>query len=142
VIALISQFSLALATVLALFGAVAGFAAVRGVYSHAPAVPLLISIQRNVLLVSGLVGIAFVGLVYSFVISDFSVRNVAENSNLALPVFYKVAASWGSHVCRLDPSCGLGQIRGVGLFQSARTGHLAIGAGGFSALFVNCQQSL
>ena len=96
-IALISQFSLALATVLALFGAVAGFAAVRGVYSHAPAVPLLNSIQRNVLLVSGLVGIAFVGLVYSFVISDFSVRNVAENSNLALPVFYKVAASWGSH---------------------------------------------
>ena len=96
-IALISQFSLALATVLALFGAVAGFAAVRGVYNHAPAVPLLKSIQRNVLLVSGLVGTAFIGLIYSFVISDFSVRNVAENSNLTLPVFYKVAASWGSH---------------------------------------------
>ncbi|WP_341238212.1 heme lyase CcmF/NrfE family subunit [uncultured Limnobacter sp.] len=96
-IALVSQFSLALATVLALFGAVAGFAAVRGVYNHAPAVPLLKSIQRNVLLVSGLVGTAFIGLIYSFVISDFSVRNVAENSNLTLPVFYKVAASWGSH---------------------------------------------
>ena len=65
-IALISQFSLALATVLALFGAVAGFAAVRGVYNHNPAVPLLKSIQRNVLLVSGLVSTAFVGLVYSF----------------------------------------------------------------------------
>ncbi len=96
-IAFVSQFSLALATVLALFGAVAGFAAVRGVYNHAPAVPLLKSIQRNVLLVSGLVSVAFLGLIYSFVISDFSVRNVAENSNLSLPVFYKVAASWGSH---------------------------------------------
>ena len=95
-IALISQFSLALATVLALFGAVAGFAAVRGVYSHAPAVPLLNSIQRNVLLVSGLVSIAFVGLVYSFVISDFSVRNVAENSNS----FQRCKGFQSSEVCR------------------------------------------
>ncbi|HEX4855935.1 MAG TPA: cytochrome c biogenesis protein CcsA, partial [Limnobacter sp.] len=96
-IATISQFSLALATVLALFGAVTGYAAVRGVYTHEPAVALLKSIQRNVLLITGLVSIAFLGLVHSFIISDFSVRNVAENSNLALPVFYKVAASWGSH---------------------------------------------
>lgn len=96
-ISFISQFSLALATVLALFGAVAGFVAVRGVYVHEPAVPLLVSLQRNVLLVTSLVSVAFLGLICSFVLSDFSVRNVAENSNLALPVFYKVAASWGSH---------------------------------------------
>ena len=64
-ISFISQFSLALATVLALFGAVAGFAAVRGVYTHEPAVPLLVSLQRNVLLVSGLVSVAFLGLIYS-----------------------------------------------------------------------------
>ncbi len=36
-------------------------------------------------------------LVYSFVTSDFSVINVATNSNTLLPVQYKVAASWGSH---------------------------------------------
>jgi cytochrome c-type biogenesis protein CcmF len=36
-------------------------------------------------------------LVYSFVTSDFSVINVATNSNTLLPVEYKVAASWGSH---------------------------------------------
>jgi cytochrome c-type biogenesis protein CcmF len=36
-------------------------------------------------------------LVYSFVTSDFSVVNVAQNSNTLLPVEYKVAASWGSH---------------------------------------------
>lgn len=39
----------------------------------------------------------FIGLVVLFVSSDFSVRNVAENSNVLLPTPYKVAASWGSH---------------------------------------------
>lgn len=96
-IAFVSQFSLALSTVLALWGAVAGFVAVRGVFNHGAALPLLKSVQRNVALVFSLISIAFAGLVYSFIISDFSVRNVAENSNLALPVFYKIAASWGSH---------------------------------------------
>lgn len=96
-IAFVSQFSLALALVLSLFGAVAGFASVRGVFTHEPAVPLLKSVQRNVSVIFGLVLIAFFGLAYSFLISDFSVRNVAENSNLALPFFYKIAASWGSH---------------------------------------------
>jgi len=36
-------------------------------------------------------------LVASFVANDFSVQYVAENSNSALPVFYRVAAVWGSH---------------------------------------------
>jgi cytochrome c-type biogenesis protein CcmF len=36
-------------------------------------------------------------LVWSFVTDDFSVVNVAHNSNTLLPVAYKVAASWGSH---------------------------------------------
>ena len=36
-------------------------------------------------------------LAYSFIASDFSVVNVAENSNSELPVFYRFAATWGSH---------------------------------------------
>jgi cytochrome c-type biogenesis protein CcmF len=36
-------------------------------------------------------------LVASFVANDFSVQYVAENSNSALPLFYRVAAVWGSH---------------------------------------------
>jgi cytochrome c-type biogenesis protein CcmF len=36
-------------------------------------------------------------LVASFVANDFSVAYVAENSNSALPVFYRVAAVWGAH---------------------------------------------
>jgi cytochrome c-type biogenesis protein CcmF len=40
---------------------------------------------------------AWLCLVYSFVNNDFSVLNVATNSNSQLPVQYKIAASWGSH---------------------------------------------
>ena len=36
-------------------------------------------------------------LMTSFVQNDFSVLNVATNSNSALPVQYRIAASWGSH---------------------------------------------
>jgi len=36
-------------------------------------------------------------LAYSFITSDFSVANVAENSNSELPLFYRFAATWGSH---------------------------------------------
>jgi cytochrome c-type biogenesis protein CcmF len=40
---------------------------------------------------------AFGCLVYSFISSDFSVTNVATNSNTKLPVYYRITASWGSH---------------------------------------------
>lgn len=43
------------------------------------------------------VAAAFGCLVYAFVTDDFSVLNVASNSNTLLPLPYKVAASWGSH---------------------------------------------
>jgi cytochrome c-type biogenesis protein CcmF len=36
-------------------------------------------------------------LVHAFVVNDFSVRYVAEHSNSALPLFYRVAALWGAH---------------------------------------------
>jgi cytochrome c-type biogenesis protein CcmF len=40
---------------------------------------------------------AFAALAWSFVTNDFSVVNVATNSNSKLPPAYRVAASWGSH---------------------------------------------
>ncbi|MDH5424927.1 MAG: heme lyase CcmF/NrfE family subunit [Gammaproteobacteria bacterium] len=43
------------------------------------------------------ISIAFFVLVYSFVISDFSVAYVANNSNTHLPMLYKVSAVWGAH---------------------------------------------
>jgi cytochrome c-type biogenesis protein CcmF len=36
-------------------------------------------------------------LVHAFVQNDFSVAYVAQNSNSALPVFYRIAAVWGAH---------------------------------------------
>lgn len=44
-----------------------------------------------------LLALAFGCLVYSFVHNDFSVRMVAGHSNSALPVYFRVAASWGNH---------------------------------------------
>lgn len=41
--------------------------------------------------------IAFACLVYSFVSNDFSVSYVASNSNSKLPVYYRVAGTWGGH---------------------------------------------
>ena len=41
--------------------------------------------------------VAWCCLAYSFATSDFSVVNVATNSNTQLPLEYKIAASWGSH---------------------------------------------
>ena len=43
------------------------------------------------------VAFAFACLAYSFVSSDFSVQNVAANSNSKLPIQYRFAATWGSH---------------------------------------------
>ncbi len=44
-----------------------------------------------------MVATAFACLVSAFVGNDFSVAYVAENSNSALPLFYRVTALWGAH---------------------------------------------
>ncbi|WP_333603363.1 cytochrome c biogenesis protein CcsA, partial [Pantoea eucrina] len=40
---------------------------------------------------------AFMVLVHAFVVNDFTVAYVATNSNTLLPVYYRVAATWGAH---------------------------------------------
>ena len=44
-----------------------------------------------------MVAMAFAALMSAFIRSDFSVQNVAENSNTAQPLVYKISATWGSH---------------------------------------------
>lgn len=44
-----------------------------------------------------LVGLAFAALMRSFVVSDFTVLNVVENSHSLKPMIFKIAGSWGSH---------------------------------------------
>src|SRR5215470_13642900 len=44
-----------------------------------------------------MVATAIACLIAGFVGYDFSIRYVAENSNSALPLFYRVTALWGAH---------------------------------------------
>src|SRR5476649_1216153 len=41
--------------------------------------------------------LAFIILVHAFVVNDFTVAYVANNSNTRLPVYYRMAATWGAH---------------------------------------------
>lgn len=88
----IGNFSLILALLLAAIqGTLPIIGAARGI-------PSWIALARPV--VQGqfvFVLIAFLCLAYSFVSSDFSVLNVAKNSNTELPFQYRLAATWGSH---------------------------------------------
>ena len=42
-----------------------------------------------------LLGISYLCLTYVFIVSDFSFSYVAQNSNTALPLVYKISAVWG-----------------------------------------------
>ena len=53
--------------------------------------------RMAVTLIFALLGIGMLALVYSFIVRDFSVLYVANNSNSKLPFFYTVAAVWGGH---------------------------------------------
>ncbi|WP_142849344.1 heme lyase CcmF/NrfE family subunit [Telmatospirillum sp. J64-1] len=43
------------------------------------------------------VAVAFAALTHAFVVSDFSVLNVAQNSHTDKPMLYKVSGVWGNH---------------------------------------------
>jgi cytochrome c-type biogenesis protein CcmF len=91
-IAEIGHFALMLATGMALFQfLVPLYGAQRGdrllMHSAAPAALL------QVLLIST----AFIALTHAYIISDFSVLNVAENSHSAKPLIYKISGVWGNH---------------------------------------------
>ena len=88
----LGQFALALALMAALVqGVVPMLGAARG------DVAWMRSATSTAVLQVGLIGLAFAALMRSFVVSDFTVRNVAENSHSLKPMLYKVAGTWGSH---------------------------------------------
>ena len=88
----IGQFALILALLLAIVqGVLPIFGAARGN-------PVWMDIARPA--AQGqftFVAIAFGCLAWSFIQNDFSVLNVATNSNSQLPIQYRIAATWGSH---------------------------------------------
>jgi cytochrome c-type biogenesis protein CcmF len=89
-IAELASASLALAALVSALLAWCGLIAVRG-----NAVSLLS--RRLALSLAMLVGLAFLLLVCSYIQSDFSVANVAENSHTVKPLLYKITGSWGNH---------------------------------------------
>src|SRR5215510_11238375 len=88
----IGQFALILALMLALTQATLPLiGAVKGI-------PQLVAMARptaQAQFIFVLIAISCLG--YSFITNDFSVLNVATNSNSQLPLQYRLAATWGSH---------------------------------------------
>ncbi len=44
-----------------------------------------------------LISLAFAALIHLYVVSDFSVLNVAQNSHALKPLIYKISGTWGNH---------------------------------------------
>ena len=94
----------------------------------------LMSVGRNAALLQlVLIAIAFAALVNAHLTSDFSVLNVAENSNQAMPAIYKISGVWGNHegsmllwVLILAIFGGLVALFGRGLPNRLRADALAV----------------
>ena len=88
----IGQFALILALMLALTQAT------LPLIGAAKGIPQLVALARPTAQAQFIfVTIAISILAYSFITNDFSVLNVATNSNSQLPLHYRLAATWGSH---------------------------------------------
>ena len=87
----LGQGALIVALVLALYGSFA--AALAGGQGRAP---LLQSAQHAAVGVFALVVGALLLLTYAFLRFDFSVRYVANNTNLGTPFYYRITAVWGA----------------------------------------------
>ncbi len=91
-IAEIGQLALALALVTALVQAtIPIIGAARNVTAW------MVVAQPAAILQLGLITIAFAALMQSYVTSDFSVLNVAQNSHSLKPLIYKISGVWGNH---------------------------------------------
>ena len=74
------------------------FALLQFVISNKKITPF--TFKYNFIAVNGLLisaSISFFALMYSYLISDFSVSNVFQNSHTTKPLIYKIAAVWGNH---------------------------------------------
>ncbi len=60
--------------------------------------PALMAVARPAALAQFvLIAVAFAALTQAYLVSDFSVQNVAENSHSAKPMLYKISGVWGNH---------------------------------------------
>lgn len=71
--------------------------AVPAIGAHRREAPLMRVAEPAALLQFALITLAFAALTYAFVVSDFSVKLVYDNSHSAKPLIYKVSGVWGNH---------------------------------------------
>lgn len=74
------------------------FAIAQAVLSVRQCAPARLVAARNAMFANlALLSAGAATLIHAFVISDFSVAYVAQNSNLELPLLYRFTAMWGAH---------------------------------------------
>ena len=88
----IGHFSVTIALVLSVFGMASAALALKTRNADWARVG-----RMALTLIFVLLGVGMLALVYSFIVRDFSVLYVANNSNSKLPFFYTVSAVWGGH---------------------------------------------
>lgn len=88
----LGQVAVSLALVLCLFAIVQAALSVR---QNSPA--RLVAARNAMFANLALITFGAATLVHAFVINDFSVAYVAQNSNRALPMLYRYTALWGAH---------------------------------------------
>ena len=88
----VAHFSLILALI---FSCLLALVPLVGTYLHDQ--PMMASARPFSQAVFGFTALAFILLINAFLQDDFSLRVVAQHSNLALPAIYKVTALWGGH---------------------------------------------
>ena len=88
----IGQFSLAIACMLALLQMVYPLYGIYARQQSAIESAKILTILQFVFVL-----LSFVILSYLFLINDFTVTYIANNSNSALPWYYRLSAVWGAH---------------------------------------------
>jgi cytochrome c-type biogenesis protein CcmF len=91
-IAELGHFALVLALVLALVQSTVPFAGALSEDGRLIAIAPYTAVTQFLL-----VGVAFAALIHAYIVSDFSLLNVVENSHSAKPLLYKVTGTWGNH---------------------------------------------
>lgn len=86
------NFCLLLALVLAVYGMVAALLGAWGKQHR-----VVRSAEHAAIAACACIALAAASMWYLLITSDFSVSHVANATNRALPVFYKIAALWGAH---------------------------------------------
>ncbi|MFM7083879.1 MAG: heme lyase CcmF/NrfE family subunit [Hyphomicrobium sp.] len=88
----IGHFALILALVVAGAQMFAGVRGAQLINHHIMAMSDRAAILQFILLL-----LSFLCLIYGFLVSDFSISNVALNSHSEKPLLYKISGAWGSH---------------------------------------------